>query len=196
MVSNRLPFVLSQDENGSWTLLPGAGGLVSALEPVLRNRGGLWIGWPGTTHEVPIFASFCETPRADQGYGFRPVILSQQEFEDYYQGYANESIWPLFHDLQSLCAFKPEYWHAYREVNRRFAEVIADSASPNRFHLGPRLSVGVRWAGTPRTGCGEPAGLLPPHPLPSAGHLSQAARTARAPESPPGLRPSGLPDPA
>ena len=133
MVSNRLPFLLSQDEGGAWTLLPGAGGLVSALEPVLRNRGGLWVGWPGTTREVPHLRQLLRNATRDQGYGFRPVILSQREFEDYYQGYANESLWPLFHDLQSHCAFKPEYWHAYRDVNRRFAEVVADSASPADF---------------------------------------------------------------
>ena len=73
MVSNRLPFLLSQDEGGAWTLLPGAGGLVSALEPVLRNRGGLWVGWPGTTREVPHLRQLLRNATRDQGYGFRPL---------------------------------------------------------------------------------------------------------------------------
>ncbi len=53
VASNRLPFVLSRDGEGTWSIEPGSGGLVTALLPVLRNRGGLWIGWPGTSESVP-----------------------------------------------------------------------------------------------------------------------------------------------
>ena len=47
VVSNRLPYVLDKQAGGGWALKPGSGGLVTALLPVLRDRGGTWIGWPG-----------------------------------------------------------------------------------------------------------------------------------------------------
>ena len=53
VVSNRLPYVLENSNRGAWTLKPGSGGLVSALLPVLRDRGGIWIGWSGTSEPVP-----------------------------------------------------------------------------------------------------------------------------------------------
>jgi trehalose-6-phosphate synthase len=55
VASNRLPVVLSTDCNGDWSLERGSGGLVTALEPVLRERGGVWIGWPGVdkSHSCP-----------------------------------------------------------------------------------------------------------------------------------------------
>ncbi len=49
VVSNRLPYVLEKQNGEKWTLKPGSGGLVTALLPVLRDRGGVWIGWPGVT---------------------------------------------------------------------------------------------------------------------------------------------------
>lgn len=52
VVSNRLPFVLAKGEDGEWRITPGAGGLVTALLPVLRDRGGVWIGWPGAHANV------------------------------------------------------------------------------------------------------------------------------------------------
>ena len=53
VVSNRLPVVLTPGDAGDWYVQPGAGGLVSALAPVLRNRGGTWIGWPGVGAATP-----------------------------------------------------------------------------------------------------------------------------------------------
>ncbi|HRV09703.1 MAG TPA: hypothetical protein P5568_14685, partial [Acidobacteriota bacterium] len=51
IVSNRLPFRLHRRKSGDWRFEPGAGGLVTALAPILRNRGGTWVGWPGVTAE-------------------------------------------------------------------------------------------------------------------------------------------------
>lgn len=133
VVSNRLPFVFSPGENNDWKVTRGSGGLVSALLPVLRHRGGKWIGWPGTSEAPP---SLCKTIAATSGktgYDLCPVHLSAEEVHNFYQGFSNEVIWPLFHDLHSLCNFDPAYWATYCDVNRKFAQVVLDSTSEDDF---------------------------------------------------------------
>src|SRR5436190_18822880 len=131
VVSNRLPFALDSTGEDLWTVTPAAGGLVSAVEPVLRERGGTWIGWPGTAGEVP------KTPLAEAtrgaGYKVVPVALSETDRDEFYYGYSNEVIWPLFHDLQNFCNFEPGYWQTYRQVNERYAEAIGHCSQPNDF---------------------------------------------------------------
>ncbi len=125
IVSNRLPVVLDQDKNGKWNAKSGSGGLVTALAPVLRDRGGLWIGWPGT---VDVSARQLEavlaTDTQHSGFTLRPVPLTSEEKNKYYLGFANEIIWPLFHDFLSRCNFDPSYWSAYKAVNHKFAKAI------------------------------------------------------------------------
>jgi trehalose 6-phosphate synthase len=133
VASNRLPFVLTRDADAGWTIEAGSGGLVTALLPVLRNRGGLWIGWPGTSEQVPRLRELMSGVGKDLGCTFRPVAVDQDLHRDYYLGYSNETLWPLFHDLQSRCVFEPDYWQAYMEVNRRFAEEIAQRMRPKDF---------------------------------------------------------------
>jgi trehalose 6-phosphate synthase/phosphatase len=133
VVSNRLPYVLDKQAGGGWTLKPGSGGLVTALLPVLRDRGGIWIGWPGVTDEVPDIAAVLRQASRGTGYSFEPVLLSQEEVDKYYHGYSNESIWPLFHDLQSRAHFDPEYWPAYVKVNKRFGQSLAANAGAEDF---------------------------------------------------------------
>lgn len=125
IASNRLPVVLARGHDGSWQCEPGSGGLVTALAPVLRNRGGRWIGWHGAVAEdgADLAGALDEANRAS-GFDLRPVTLDAQERLDYYQGFANESVWPLFHDIPSRCRFLPSYWSAYRGVCQRFAGVI------------------------------------------------------------------------
>lgn len=128
VVSNRLPAVFRKDGDGQWHVQPGSGGLVTALVPVLRDRGGIWIGWPGTPEGGTELESTVARASKQLGYMLKPVMLSTAEVQDFYHGFANEILWPLFHDLPSLCNFEPRYWQTYRQVNRRFAEVIRQTA--------------------------------------------------------------------
>ena len=134
IVSNRLPFVIAKDEKGKWTIIPGSGGLVTALAPVLGNRGGLWVGWPGTVedHEV-VMDGLLQEATKDSGYQLQAVMLNAKEMENYYSGFSNEILWPLFHDFQSYCNFNPEYWLYYQQVNRKFAEVVDQNSSGRDF---------------------------------------------------------------
>ncbi len=133
VVSNRLPYALEKGSTGAWKLKPGSGGLVTALLPVLRNRGGIWIGWPGVHEEIPDSDKvFAEAARG-AGYTLKPVPLTKEEVDNYYHGYSNESIWPLFHDLQSQCHFDPDYWHTYVKVNHKFAQALLEDCLPDDF---------------------------------------------------------------
>ncbi|PYJ79813.1 MAG: trehalose-6-phosphate synthase [Verrucomicrobia bacterium] len=131
LVSNRLPFALERAGTDEWIVTLSAGGLVSALAPVLRGRGGTWIGWPGVAGDIPN-APFAEATR-DAGYEVVPVALSEAERDEFYYGYSNEVIWPLFHDLQNFCHFEPTFWETYKAVNERYAEAIARHCQPGDF---------------------------------------------------------------
>jgi trehalose 6-phosphate synthase/phosphatase len=132
VVSNRLPISLTRAKEGKWQVEPSLGGLVTALGPVLRDRGGLWIGWPGIGEEVDLE----DLPLLGDsriGHAIKPVTLTEEEIEGYYFGFSNEILWPLFHDLQNFCNFDPAYWKTYQSVNRKFAQVIAQSARENDY---------------------------------------------------------------
>ncbi len=133
IISNRLPVALSRKE-GVLHASPGSGGLVTALAPVLRNRGGLWIGWPGIADgdEKEIRTSLSHQD-ASAGFRLHPVLLTEEDVRLYYNGFSNEIIWPLFHDLQSNCRFDPRYWNGIQEVTAKFAAVILQQHRPSDF---------------------------------------------------------------
>ncbi len=124
VVANRLPVDESVGEDGTTTWVRSPGGLVSALHPVLRDRQGTWIGWSGGIDSTPF------VPDVD-GIRMRAVPLSSEDYEQYYEGYTNSTLWPLYHDAVEAPAFHRRWWESYQRVNRRFAEVTAHFAEPN-----------------------------------------------------------------
>jgi trehalose 6-phosphate synthase/phosphatase len=134
IASNRLPIRLTR-ENDRWMARPGSGGLVTALVPVLSNRGGAWLGWPGVVEEdgVENLDDLLADLASGTGYDIHPVSLTRQERRDFYFGFSNEIIWPIFHDLQTLCNFDPRYWDSYLRVNRKFARAIEKISGPDDY---------------------------------------------------------------
>jgi trehalose 6-phosphate synthase len=128
VVSNRLPYAFQRNGAGRWSATPGSGGLVTALLPVLRDRGGTWIGWAGVAGPTRPFSALLSEAGSEAGYRLLPVALDADEVRDFYHGFANEIVWPLFHDLPALCNFDPAYWRTYQRVNRRFAKAAAARA--------------------------------------------------------------------
>ena len=118
VVSNRLPVVISQKE-GKPHIVPGAGGLITAMAPLLKKHGGMWVGWIGwhefSEEEVNIALSEFEK---EAGFKLISIPLTKNEMETYYEGFSNEIIWPLFHDLHAFCNFDPAYWEGYQTVNK------------------------------------------------------------------------------
>ncbi len=129
IVSNRLP--LSFEKEGSdLRIKASSGGLVTALQPLLQQHGGIWVGSAGTEPDPRIAEELAELSR-EHHYRYEPVFLTQEEHTKFYEGFSNEIVWPLFHDLQSRCNFDPSYWEFYLSVNRKFAECAASAAKKN-----------------------------------------------------------------
>ncbi|HET9872616.1 MAG TPA: trehalose-6-phosphate synthase [Propionibacteriaceae bacterium] len=124
VVANRLPVDRIELEDGSTNWRTSPGGLVSALEPVMRKHEGAWIGWHGAPDEKL-------EPFEDSGIQLVPVPLSAQEVEDYYEGFSNGTLWPLYHDVVAHPEFHREWWDAYVKVNQRFADATAAVAEQN-----------------------------------------------------------------
>jgi trehalose 6-phosphate synthase len=120
VVSNRLPVDHDPSVEGGWRRSPG--GLVAALEPVLQQTGGAWVGWPGT-------AGLELEPFELDGMELVPVTLTDEDVELYYEGFSNDTIWPLYHDVISPPAYHREWWEAYVRVNERFAAAAASVAA-------------------------------------------------------------------
>ena len=129
IVSNRLPVVLEQ-RGDKWEVKPGSGGLVQAMNPILNEHGGRWVGWPGVTaSDGDGWRPGLKQVGIDSGFEFEPVVLEQEELENYYEGFANSVLWPLFHGFPDRCRFEPEFYAAYGEVNQKFADAIARRGS-------------------------------------------------------------------
>lgn len=132
VVSNRLPVTCERDAQRTTRLQPGAGGLITALNPILRERHGLWIGWPGPAGN-DIADDALSAAGAELGYELQPVPLTPAEVAGFYEGFANEVLWPLFHDLSGHCNFDPSHWPIYRRVNHRFARRVAERSTAHDY---------------------------------------------------------------
>lgn len=121
VVANRLPVDQVTLGDGSTEWRPSPGGLVAALEPVVQSSGGTWVGWPGApdTELDPFDAD---------GMHVVPVALSAVEVAEYYEGFSNGTLWPLYHDVTGEPVFERRWWDAYRTVNQRFADAVAEVA--------------------------------------------------------------------
>jgi trehalose 6-phosphate synthase/phosphatase len=122
VVSNRLPFTFTRTANGL-ERSPSTGGLVSALAPVLRKRGGTWIGWPGTDMREEE-----ELPTGGEPYRITRVGLSETEIARYYHGFSNRTLWPLMHSMSSRAKFEGKDWQTYKLVNDRFGHTAIAEA--------------------------------------------------------------------
>lgn len=118
VVSNRLPVdhVVSDEGVVGWRASPG--GLVTALEPVMRAADGAWVGWAGQPDlELAAFDH--------DGIRIVPVRLSAADLENYYEGFSNDTLWPLYHDVIAQPGYHRVWWDSYVEVNQRFADATA-----------------------------------------------------------------------
>ena len=130
VVSNRLPLTLQKTEEG-WNTVRSSGGLASAMNPLLRQTGGEWIGWAGDSDGADsekrqtILAEW-----AEKDHCFA-VNLPQDVATGFYEGYANQTLWPVFHNFPSQLKFDAKDWDAYVEANRIFCEAVVERYRPN-----------------------------------------------------------------
>ncbi len=126
VVANRLPIDMERLPDGTVNWKRSPGGLVTALEPLLRRRRGAWIGWPGVVDDD---VDVQDEPIVEEDLRLHPVRLSAEDVEQYYEGFSNASLWPLYHDVIVKPIYHREWWDRYVDVNRRFAEAAARAAA-------------------------------------------------------------------
>lgn len=122
VVANRLPIDIERLADGTVNWKRSPGGLVTALEPLLRKQRGAWIGWAGEV-DGP------EDPILDDGLQLFPVRLSAEDVAEYYEGFSNSTLWPLYHDVIAKPIYHRDWWDRYVDVNRRFAEATSRAAA-------------------------------------------------------------------
>ena len=89
----------------------------------MRGRDAAWVGWAGEPGPAP-------EPFVEDGVYLHPVGLSPSELEEYYEGFSNDTLWPIYHDVIVPATFHRHWWNTYRTVNHRFAQAIAEVAAP------------------------------------------------------------------
>jgi trehalose 6-phosphate synthase len=123
VVANRLPLDDNAAPDGACEWRRSPGGLASALHAILEQTPATWVGWNGGINSAPSLPDI-GTLR------IRPVALSEEDLRGYYEGFANSTLWPLYHDAVEQPVFDRGWWETYRDVNRRFAETVAEVAEP------------------------------------------------------------------
>ena len=150
ILANREPYIHDRAADGTVRILHPASGLVTAMEPVMRACGGVWVahGSGSADRETADRDGRIRVPPGEESYILRRVWLSPEEEKGYYYGFANEGLWPLCHIAHTRPVFRREDWEHYQTANRRFAETVCsevDSDDPivfvqdYHFALAPRL---------------------------------------------------------
>tara|TARA_E500000331_G_scaffold344409_1_gene380614 strand:- start:498 stop:2675 length:2178 start_codon:yes stop_codon:yes gene_type:complete len=122
IISNRLP-VKIEKENDELVYKASEGGLATGLSSVFKQGNNLWVGWPGLaiekSQEQEVHSNLIKQH-------MKPVFLSSEEIEDFYEGFSNETLWPNFHYFNQYTVYKEELWLAYQRVNQKFAEILSE----------------------------------------------------------------------
>ena len=129
VVSNRLPVTLRRHGEG-WRVRASSGGLVTAMDPLLRRTDGIWIGWPGESSGIGDARRQEAIDHWARRQEYVIVDLPQKTVHLFYEGYSNQAVWPLFHYFPSLLVCNPESWDAYVEANKRFHDVVVKHVQP------------------------------------------------------------------
>jgi trehalose 6-phosphate synthase len=128
VLSNRLPKI---DKAGNGTTRKGnVGGLVAALGPALEAKRGLWLGWSGRTTQDD------EPGEVELDEGGQPALAAvdfpADWYDNYYNGFSNRSLWPLFHSIPRYASFADKHWDSYRYVNDAFAAAATELIAPEK----------------------------------------------------------------
>jgi trehalose 6-phosphate synthase/phosphatase len=126
IISNRLPISVKV-EGDQFTYEQSAGGLATGLKSFHDCKKTLWVGWPGLTFDEHNEEFITEKLRQD---GLIPVFISDNDYKDYYEGFSNRTLWPLFHYFWSYTEYDQRTWDAYVRVNQQFCREVIKIARP------------------------------------------------------------------
>lgn len=126
-MSNREPYIHERTKRGIRCRVP-AGGLVAALDPVMRATGGTWIAWGSGSADMETSdqEGRIQVPVDHPRYTLRRIWLTTKEVADYYYGFSNRVIWPICHMFQENAQFEKDFWETYKKVNAKFAAAAID----------------------------------------------------------------------
>lgn len=127
IVSNRLP-VKIKENNGEMEFRQSEGGLATGLGSIYRQGNNMWLGWPGV--EISSEEHKSQITGKLQEMNLYPVFLTQEEINLYYEGFSNETLWPVFHYHPTYAKYEQSYWDSYVAVNQKFKEAIFQVAEP------------------------------------------------------------------
>jgi trehalose 6-phosphate synthase/phosphatase len=125
IVSNRLPVKLTEN-NGELSLSPSEGGLATGLGSIYKQENNVWIGWPGM--EIEEADQQLDIQEALSEENLKPVFLTLEEINQYYEGFSNEVIWPVFHYMNTYAKYQQSYWDYYVKVNKKFVKAVLEIA--------------------------------------------------------------------
>lgn len=126
IVSNRLPVTLYKDGDGKQQLKKSSGGLVSGLREIHEQNNSLWVGYLGA-----LDGSVAAIDQFLDDNALVDVTMTNKIYDKYYNGYANGTLWPLFHNFLATMSISDGHWHAYVKANQLFAERIQMFINPN-----------------------------------------------------------------
>src|SRR5690606_16200622 len=127
IVSNRLPLQLKIEEN-ELLISPSVGGLATGLKSVHSEGNGLWIGWSGLMEEELTQKWSKKVKQAVLKEKCATVPLTQHDIDNYYLGFSNKALWPLFHYFMEYTEFENDQWDSYKAVNQKFANAVLEHA--------------------------------------------------------------------
>lgn len=128
IIANRLPVKVRKNEDGQFEFQRSEGGLATGLGSLELSVEKHWIGWPGIN-----LSAEDEKKQISDCLGemnFHPVFLSEDQIENYYEGYSNNILWPLCHYFYSYVQYEAPYWKIYKEVNQLFAKISTKLIRP------------------------------------------------------------------
>ena len=128
IISNRLPLKANKSDNGKFEFSRSEGGLTTGLDSLEMDLEKHWVGWPGafaeTTDEQEEIIKHLDT------FKFHPVFLTAEHIQNYYEGYSNNTLWPLCHYFYAFVEYENKYWEAYKEVNEMFCKAAIPFIEP------------------------------------------------------------------
>ncbi len=125
IVSNRLPYSVNHDGK-NFELIESVGGLATGLKSVYTRYNGKWIGWSGVNSDSIDEEQRAEIDLALEEKSCSAVYLSEKEILEYYEGFSNGTIWPLFHYFNQYVSYNANHWETYKNVNQLFANKVLE----------------------------------------------------------------------
>lgn len=132
VVSNRLPIKISKDSNGI-SFTRSTGGLATGMASISQQRELRWIGWPGIPNEELEKQDIAEIAEKLTTEKLHPVFLDRKQIKQYYEGFSNKTIWPLFHYFPLNTIYEKDFWETYKNVNELFHREVSKIVQPGDY---------------------------------------------------------------